>query len=50
MPFDASPYFAPEVVEGLPVKLLTKIKDPAKAALEIGVAAAEALTAAGNRA
>jgi hypothetical protein len=50
MPFDASPYFAPEVVEGLPVKLLTKIKDPAKAALEIGVAAADALTAAGNRA
>lgn len=50
MPFDASPYFAPDVVEGLPVKLLTKIKDPAKAALEIGTAAAEALTQAGNRA
>ena len=50
MPFDASPWFAPDVVDGIPgVRLLTDVSSPTKAALEIGHAAAEALTAVGNR-
>lgn len=50
IPFDAATYFAPDLVDGIPgVKLLSGVDSPTKAALEIGHACAEALTAIGNR-
>lgn len=47
MPF-GSPYLKTEATEGLPVRVLKDVSNPVEAAMEIGWAAAEVLTAAGG--